>query len=880
MLKNPFNKNSLVNKYQTLINQINILENDLQTLSDNELRAKSFKLKKQYEDNQNLDSLIAESFALTREASLRTIGLRHFDVQLIGGLVLNNQNIAEMKTGEGKTLVATLPAVLNAMTKKGVHIVTVNDYLANRDQVSMGQIYRFLGLDTGLIQDGMSTSERRESYNADITYVTNYELTFDFLRDNMALNLTDVVLRPFNYCIIDEVDSILIDEAQTPLIISNNIPTPVEKYIVAAEITDYLQLNIHYKVDEKNKNVVLTEQGSKQIETILSIQDLYDPKDPWIPYIINALKANALFFNNVHYIVQNNRIIIVDEFTGRIMPDRRWGDGLHQAIEAKEKLSIRQKTETVASITYQNFFLLYPKLGGMTGTGKTAEIEFEKIYNLSVNEIPTAKPVLRKDLSDLIYKDQFSKWNAISQTCNDISSTGQPILVGTTTVEKSEMLAQLLNEYKLSYEILNAKPENVRRESEIVAQAGARGSITIATNMAGRGTDIILGGNINFKIQRKLYDILTLSKNYVLSKKTNIFKSQLINQFEGSSQKFLSVLLSLLNDKEFLKLSDVDILKILKENDRISIPTISYQSSIRFLINELISYNKKYQKQENKIVKNLGGLYIVGTERNDSRRVDNQLRGRCGRQGDPGTSRFFLSLDDNLLRLFGGPKIQNFMQTQISDNSPLESNLITKSLDSAQERVEERAYQQRKNLFDYDEVLNKQRKIVYHERRQILESASVQKNIFAHGEQIITELLLELQDETISLIENLFGRNLTLNYSRDFNSIRNEFSSSELKVYLFNEFWLTYQSKMTELSVYGYGIIENLERVTILINTDRIWREHLQKMTLLREAVGWRGYGQKNPLYEYKQEAFSMFEDREEILRHLVIYDLLRSSIL
>ena len=882
MLKNPFNKNSVVKKYQSLINQINILENDLKTLSDSELRAKSFKLKKQYEDNQNLDLLIPESFALTREASLRTLGLRHFDVQLIGGLVLNNNKIAEMKTGEGKTLVATLPAFLNALTKKGVHIVTVNDYLANRDQVSMGQVYRFLGLDTGLIQDGMSTSERRKSYNADITYVTNYELTFDFLRDNMALNLTDVVLRPFNYCIIDEVDSILIDEAQTPLIISNNIPTPVEKYIVAAEITDYLELNIHYKVDEKNKNVVLTEEGSKQIEKILSIQDLYDPSDPWISYIINALKANALFFNNVHYIVQNNRIVIVDEFTGRIMPDRRWGDGLHQAIEAKEKLSIRQKTETIAAITYQNFFLLYPKLGGMTGTGKTAEVEFEKIYKLSVEEIPTARPNQRNDLSDLIYKDQFSKWNAIAQACNRISSTGQPILVGTTTVEKSEMLAQLLNEYKLSYQILNAKPENVRRESEIVAQAGVKGNITIATNMAGRGTDIILGGNINFKIQKKLYDILTLSKNYVLSKKTNIFQSQLINKFEGSSQKFLSVLFSLLNDQKFLKLSDIDILRILRENERISIPTISYQCSIRFLIDELISYNKKHQKQENKIVKNLGGLYIIGTERNDSQRVDNQLRGRCGRQGDPGTSRFFLSLDDNLLRLFGGPKIQNFMQTQIADDSPLESNLITKSLDSAQERVEERAYQQRKNLFDYDDILNKQRNIVYHERRKILESVSVQKNIFAYGEQIITELLGELKDKTVSvsLIENLFGRNLALNYGKESNSLINEFASYELKTYLFNEFWLTYQSKITELSVYGDGIMENLERSIILINIDRIWREHLQKMTLLREAVGWRGYGQKNPLYEYKQDAFYMFETREEVLRHLVIYDLLRSSIL
>ena len=882
MLKNPFKKNSLVNQYQSLINQINILENDLKTLSDSELRAKSFKLKKQYEDTQNLDSLVAESFALTREASLRTLGLRHFDVQLIGGLVLNNQKIAEMKTGEGKTLVATLPASLNAITKKGVHIVTVNDYLANRDQVSMGQIYRFLGFDTGLIQDGMSPSERKSSYNADITYVTNYELTFDFLRDNMALNLTDVVLRPFNYCIIDEVDSILIDEAQTPLIISNNIQTPIEKYIVAAEITDYLELNIHYKVDEKNKNVVLTEEGSKQIENILSIQDLYDPNDPWIPYIINALKANALFFNNIHYIVQNNRIVIVDEFTGRIMPDRRWGDGLHQAIEAKEKVSIRQKTETVAAITYQNFFLLYPKLGGMTGTGKTTETEFEKIYKLSVDQIPTSRPVLRKDLPDFIYKDQFSKWNAIAQACNKISSTGQPILVGTTTVEKSEMLAQLLNEYNLSYQILNAKPENVRRESEIVAQAGAKGSITIATNMAGRGTDIILGGNINFKIQKKLYDILTLSKNYTLAKKTNIFQSQLVSQFEGTSQKFLSVLLSLLNDDRFLKLSDIDILRILRENDRISIPTIPYQSSIRFLINEFVSYYKKHQNQENKIVKNLGGLYIVGTERNDSRRVDNQLRGRCGRQGDPGTSRFFLSLDDNLLRLFGGPKIQNFMQTQISDNSPLESDLITKSLDSAQERVEERAYQQRKNLFDYDDVLNKQRNIVYHERRLILESNKtlIRKNIFAYGEQIVTDLILELKDELLPLMENLFGRNLELNYNRNSNLLKNEYDSYELKIYLYNEFWLTYQSKITELSVFGDGIIENLERSIILINIDRIWREHLQKMTLLREAVGWRGYGQKNPLYEYKQDAFGMFETREEILRHLVIYNLLRASIL
>jgi preprotein translocase subunit SecA len=886
MQKNLLKTNSFTNNYKQIINEINSFEANFKTLSNNELRARNIKLQKQYKKTKDLNPLLVESFALTREASLRTLGLRHFDVQLIGGLVLNNQKIAEMKTGEGKTLVATLPACLNALTKKGVHIITVNDYLANRDQVSMSQIYQFLGFSTGLIQDNMSSLDRKNNYKSDITYVTNYEVTFDFLRDNMALNLNDVVLRPFNYCIIDEVDSILIDEAQTPLIISDAIKTPTDKYIIASEITDYLNLNIHYKVDEKNKNIILTDAGSKQIEKILRVPDLYNPRDPWIPYIINALKANALFFNNIHYIIQNNRIIIVDEFTGRIMADRRWSDGLHQAIEAKEKVPIRKNTQTVAAITYQNFFLLYPKLSGMTGTGKTAEIEFEKIYNLAVEEIPTAKPVIRKDLPDLIYKDQFSKWNAIAQTCNKISSTGQPILIGTTTVEKSEMLAQLLNEYQLSYQILNAKPENVRRESEIVAQAGQKSTITIATNMAGRGTDIILGGNINFQIQKELYDILTLSRNYTLLKKIDIFKSDLKTSVFYKSQKFLSVLFSLLTDNNFLKLSDINILRSLQENDNLILPTTVYQSAIKFLINELNSDYKKHQGQENKIIKNLGGLYIIGTERNDSRRVDNQLRGRCGRQGDPGVSRFFLSLDDNLLRLFGGPKIQTFLQSQLIDDTPLESNMLTKSLDSAQQQVEERAYQQRKNLFDYDDILNKQRSIVYFERQLILRAISQKKNMMAYCEQIVTDILQELQNkksvnsQLLQLLENLLGEILSIKYLPNLESLTEQFNLTELKIYFFNELWLSYQARINALSVYGEGICENIERSLILINIDRIWREHLQKMTLLREAVGWRGYGQRNPLYEYKQDAFYIFEARKEFLRHLVIYDLLRSYIL
>ena len=659
MLKNPFKKNSIANEYQTLVTEINSLESKFQTLTDSEIRLKSSQLRKQYQANSDLTNITAEAFALTREASVRTLGLRHYDVQLIGGLVLNSGKIAEMRTGEGKTLVATLPAYLNAITKKGVHIVTVNDYLASRDQLSMAQVYRFLGLNTGLIQEDMEVRERQKNYDADITYVTNSELGFDYLRDNMALNINEVVLRPFNYCIVDEVDSVLIDEAQTPLIISNAVQTSIDKYIVAAEVIDYLEVNIHFKVDEKNKNVILTKEGAIQIEEILGITDLYNPNDPWIPYVINALKATTLFFRNVHYIVQNDQIIIVDEFTGRIMPDRRWSDGLHQAVEAKEGVTIRQNNETAASVTYQNFFLLYPKLSGMTGTAKTAEIEFEKIYNLPVVEIPTARPNLRNDLPDLIYKDELSKWTAIAKECEKISTNSQPILVGTTSVEKSEMLGQLLNEYKLPYQILNAKPENVRRESEIVAQAGNRNSITIATNMAGRGTDIILGGNIKFKVLKQLYTVLVSYKTQVNSNNF-ITVFPLTSQLTGISQKFISVLTLLLNNSKFKSLSDTDILRILNETDQTRVPINNYQEALKFLINELSIFEKKNQRIDNTIVKNLGGLYIIGTERNDSRRIDNQLRGRCARQGDPGTSQFFLSLEDRLLRLFGGPKMQEF----------------------------------------------------------------------------------------------------------------------------------------------------------------------------------------------------------------------------
>ena len=889
-------------KYQTIINEINFLEKDLTFLNNSELRLYCSKLKKEYKENKDLNLILNKSFALTREVSRRTLGLRHFDVQLMGGIVLNNRKIAEMRTGEGKTLVATLPTSLNALTEKGVHIVTVNDYLANRDQVSMGQIYRFLGFDTGLIQEGMDKSERKTNYLADITYVTNYELTFDYLRDNITLNKQDLVLRPFNYCIIDEVDSILIDEAQTPIILSDNSSqdTDIQKYIVASEIINYLELNIHYKVDEKNKNVILTELGGKQIEKILRIDNLYNYKDPWIQYIINSLKAYALFFENIHYIIQNNRIIIVDEFTGRIMPDRRWGDGLHQAVEAKEKLPIRPKTETQASTTYQNFFLTYPKLSGMTGTAKTAEIEFEKIYDLYVEVIPTNNPLKRIDLPDLIYKDQFSKWSAVANFCNQISITGQPILIGTTTVEKSDMLAQLLTEYKLSYQILNAKPENVRRESQIVAQAGKKQNITIATNMAGRGTDIILGGNINFQIQRELYDLLILTKityktvsnsnkniknirnlRYALIK--SLTKLRKFRITFGCSQKLYSGFLNFAIDSKFISLSDSSILRILQKNDRVSVPKISYQCVIRFLLNELLFTNKKHHIQKNKIIKNLGGLCVIGTERNDSRRVDNQLRGRCGRQGDPGTSSFFLSLDDNLLRLFGGNKLQSFFENEISDNVPLESKFITKALDSAQEKVEERAYELRKNLFEYDDILNQQRQIVYSERQSILNSKLGRKNSFAFGEQFISMFIDRNLNKKTNLLTNLLGKEIELFNleEKEFDFEFMNYNSIELKDYFYQELWLNYHMKVNEFAIYGTDIVfEKIESKITLIQMDRTWQDHLQKITLLRDAVGWRGYGQQNPITEYKREAYKLFTEQTKFLYYHILYDLFRSIII
>lgn len=876
MIQNLLNKNRVLKTYSSLINEINSFETNLKLLSDTELCEKTSKLKQKYSNEQDLSLILPEAFACTREAGRRVLGLRHFDVQLIGGLVLNEGKIAEMKTGEGKTLVSTLPAYLNALTDKGVHIVTVNDYLAKRDQMWMGQLHRSLGLKVGLVQENMNSKQRQINYNADITYVTNSELGFDYLRDNMAFNIKEVVQRPFNFCIIDEVDSILIDEARTPLIISGATENPIDKYIVAAEIVKYLEISKHFEIDEKSKNIILTEDGIIQAEKLLNIKDIYNKTNPWVPFIINALKANTLFFNNVNYIVKNQEIVIVDEFTGRIMPDRRWSDGLHQAIEAKEQVPIRSGNQTLGSITYQNFFLLYSKLSGMTGTAKSAETEFEKIYNLSVVPIPTAKPNSRNDLSDFIYKDELAKWKAIAKECQTRNLSEQPVLVGTTSVEKSEILSQLLTDYNLPHQILNAKPENVKKESEIIAQAGKKGSITIATNMAGRGTDIILGGNIKFEVQKELYDYLLVIKSYEKLILNDSFISTLIQNNDSNSDSLKSGINNLLNSEKFLKLTSVQLLQCLNKLETLEIEPNTYQFHIKIIFNILFECLSQQQKIDNNLIKKLGGLYIIGTERHDSKRIDDQLRGRCGRQGDPGLSRFFLSLDDSLLRIFGSKQIQEYMNNELLDDVPLESDILTKSLNSAQKTVENRNYDSRKYIFDYDEVLNKQRKVIFYERRNVLASKSVRKKILALGDQVISDIVDENINLNINnlnnLLQDLLGTSLNLNQFIIHNS---EFTPFELKNYLQQQFWITYELKEAEIETIEIGLMREIERATLLKYIDIMWKEHLQNMSLIRDAVGWRGYGQRNPLFEYKDEAYNLFLYLIKLIRQLVIYELL-----
>jgi preprotein translocase subunit SecA len=852
----------VLSKYRPYISEINKLENNLKLFTDLELKNKTNELKQRLVKKEKDHSITIEAFALVREASKRVLGLRHFDVQIIGGLVLNEGRIAEMKTGEGKTLVALLPTFLNALRGNGTHVVTVNDYLAKRDAECVGQVHRFLGLTVGLIQSDMTTLERRENYNCDIVYLNNTELGFDYLRDNMANSLDEIVQRPFFYCVIDEVDSILIDEARTPLIISGSGEPSTEKYLQTAKLTTFLQKNIHYNVDEKTRNVTLTNEGVSLCEQALGIVNLSSPDEPWISYILNSVKAKELFQRNKNYIIdENNEILIVDEFTGRTMPGRRWSDGLHQAIEAKENLPIQDENRTLASISYQNLFLLFKRLSGMTGTAKTEEIEFEKTYNFQVTQIPTHKPVIRKDLSDLIYKNEYTKWRFIANECLEMYNIGRPVLIGTTTIEKSELLACLLNEYKVPYQLLNAKPENVESESAIIAQAGCKNAITIATNMAGRGTDILLGGNPTFLTTNLIEKIFENKENLQSNKYIKNLNCQDLYLIEDLAQNY----------KELLK-------QPLAELKTQSTPIV-----ILFL--QLYSYifteQEKLVTESNKIIRKLGGLHVIGTERHESRRIDNQLRGRSGRQGDPGSSRFFLCLEDKLLRIFGGEQILNIMQNiGLEDETPIQSGLLNKSLESAQKKVEAFYFDTRKQLFEYDQAINIQRDSIYGERKRILEYKSIRKWIIDYIERSCNDLFnksrsaekAKITDFLKLKLQNLSGASFTID-----STIKN---TEDLNlIFLQQQLEIAYDLKELEIESIETGLFRELEKLFMLNQIDSAWTDHLQKISFLRESIGWVAYGQKDPLTEYKKEAFNYFNKMLSKIRHRVIYFVLRAEI-
>jgi preprotein translocase subunit SecA len=860
-----------IQQYSQIINGINKLEEKVKNFTDSELQNQTNLFIQRLSQGEKVETFLIESFAIVREASKRVLGLRHFDVQLIGGLILHEGKIAEMRTGEGKTLVAVLPAYANALTGKGVHVVTVNDYLAARDAEYVGQVHKFLGLSVGLIQQNMTQLERKLNYSKDITYTTNSELGFDYLRDNMAVQLQDIVQRPFYFSILDEVDSILIDEARTPLIISGAGETPNIKYTKANLVAQSLLRDIHYEVDEKAKNILLTEDGVIQSEFQLNVTDLYNVENPWAPYIFNAIKAKELFIKNVHFIVKDEEVLIVDEFTGRIMVGRRWSDGLHQAIEAKEDTTIQNETQTLASITYQNFFLLYPKLSGMTGTAKTEEVELDRIYGLEVTCVPTHKKMIREDFSDLVYKNQYVKWKSIADECLDIYTVGRPILIGTTSVEKSELLASLLEEYGIPHNLLNAKPENLKREAEIIAQAGRKGAVTIATNMAGRGTDILLGGNVNYMSRSALKLFLD-----------SIFFNVPIEKILDPDLKSLYNFLSLKIKNPHLSEDELSMyLSIACEKSFTNEPLIIlFRAAYKILLEK---YNKDILNEREEVIK-LGGLHVIGTERHESRRIDNQLRGRSGRQGDPGSSRFFLSLEDNLLRIFGGDRIGKLMDSlKVDDDIPIESLLLSKSLESAQKKVEAYYYDARKQLFEYDEVLNYQRQAIYSERRRILESDSLRNWIIQYAETTVLDYFnaylekgnfsLEEQDKLLVKIESLLG--LPSGIDRVFFS---QYSITEMQDALVRYTRISYDLKESQIDLIENGLMRELERSFLLQKIDSAWKEHLQQINTLRENIGWRGYGQKDPLIEYKNEAYNVFLSMTTNIRHSVVYLIFKSQ--
>ncbi len=847
--------NKKIKKMMPVVDHINALESEFSKLTDDELRAKTKQFKeiinsRQTSDDikkdrqlekQVLDSILPEAFATVREAGKRVLNMRHFDVQLLGGIFLHEGQIAEMRTGEGKTLVATLPAYLNALTGKGVHIVTVNDYLAKRDSEWMGKIFTFLGLSVGVILSGMNDFEgierKRKAYECDITYGTNNEFGFDYLRDNMAISAEQRVQRPYNYAIIDEVDSILIDEARTPLIISGRLDKSAELYRTMAAVAPQLEKIKHYEVDEKNKNVILTEEGIDKAQEILEIKDLFDINNQYAHHLLQALKAKELFHLNTDYVIKNGEVMIVDEFTGRLMEGRRWSDGLHQAVEAKEGVKIQDETQTLASITFQNLFRLYPKLSGMTGTAMTEEAEFGKIYNLEVTVIPTNKTDIRVDYPDIIYKTEKVKYNAVVDEIIKMHKQGRPVLVGTISIEKSELVSDLLKKKGIPHHILNAKHHE--KEAYIIAQAGRLGAVTIATNMAGRGTDILLGGN-----------------------------------------------------PEYLAKEELDKMGVT--------PDSSDYESIK---NDVLAKTREITEKEHAKVVELGGLHVIGTERHESRRIDNQLRGRAARQGDPGSTRFFLSLEDSLMRIFGGQQIITLMNTlNIDETMAIENRIITRQIASNQKKVETFHFDARKSVLEYDDVMNLQREKFYSQRNKVLEGKNLRDDILYMIERETDRILKTyiapgmnpdeyIYEDLKSLVKEIHSEIPQLSYVevKDIQGLKYENVYAKIKDFAIEaykeheiktiDFYNTVSQQYNleqekEEPFTDNNVMRQLEKDILLRIVDNRWIDHLHNIDMLREGIGLRAYGQKNPLLEYKKEAYDMFNNmmydiQSETVKHL-----------
>ncbi|WP_427338089.1 preprotein translocase subunit SecA [Caloranaerobacter sp. DY30410] len=836
-----------IKRLNPLVEKIESLEDEMKKLTDAQLKQKTQEFKNRLANGESLDDILPEAFAVVRETADRVLGMRHYRVQLIGGIVLHQGRIAEMKTGEGKTLVATLPVYLNALTGKGVHVVTVNDYLAKRDRDWMGKIYEFLGLSVGCIVHGLDNKERRKAYNCDITYGTNNEFGFDYLRDNMVIYKSEMVQRELNYAIIDEVDSILIDEARTPLIISGTGDKSTNLYFAANSFVQTLKgtkvdpnekkdrFNFEIKeekgdfvIDEKARTVTLTEQGVKKAEKFFNIENLADPANMELMHHINqALKAHNLMKRDRDYVVKDGEVVIVDEFTGRLMFGRRYSDGLHQAIEAKEGLNVRRESKTLATITFQNYFRMYKKLAGMTGTAKTEEEEFREIYGMDVIEIPTNKPVIRIDYPDVVYKTEEAKFKAVVKEIKERNAKGQPVLVGTISIEKSEILSKMLKKEGIKHEVLNAKHHE--REAEIVAQAGRYKAVTIATNMAGRGTDIVLGGNPEF-----------LAKSEMRKRNYSEHIISLADSFEDT------------DDPEILE--------------------------ARRVYKEILNKTKEALKDEQRKVIEAGGLHIIGTERHESRRIDNQLRGRSGRQGDPGSSRFYISLEDDLMRLFGSDRIKGLVESLgMPDDEPLEHPLLSKSIETAQKRVEARNFNIRKHVLQYDDVMNKQREVIYAERRKVLEGENIKEHIISMVENIVdTAISIYTADAKYPEEWDLKGledylANIFL--PKGMLKIENleSLTREGLKDIIMDLATKLYKQKENEI---GEKQLRELERVILLKVVDTKWMDHIDAMDQLRQGIGLRAMGNEDPVRAYQIEGYDMFQEmikniQEDTVRYL-----------